>query len=352
MTIVSALVSRRWLVPTLAFTLLLRASADVTPVRANEGDSSAMITKAAQTFLESLEPEQRAVAQMPYDTLQRFDWHFIPKERKGLTLSAMNEDQRDTALELLKASLSPSAYAKAKYILLMEEVIRIQENDKTGRRDRLKFHWTVFGQPGPDADWGYSIEGHHLSVNVTFKGGRLVSTTPLFLGLNPRRLNGEFDFVPMPKGYEPLAEEENAALALMASLSESQRVKAVLPAEHFAVIKTGPINRLHNGDPVGLAASEFTPEQTTLLKKLVQSYVDRMIPEEAARSLDEIEQAGWDAIHFAWTGPVEKDQPWTFRVQGPTFMIDFDNSQTDPLGTPANHLHSLWRNRARDFGGK
>ncbi|ADV61349.1 hypothetical protein Isop_0758 [Isosphaera pallida ATCC 43644] len=350
--ITSAFVSPRRVVPALVLTLMLPAWVDATPTQFDQGNSAAAITQAARTFLESLEPEQRAVAQLPFDTPQRFDWHFIPKPRKGLTLSAMNEDQRDAALELLKASLSPSAYAKAKYILIMEEVIRIQENDKTGRRDRLKFHWTVFGQPGPNADWGYSIEGHHLSVNVTFKEGRLISTTPLFLGLNPRRLNGEFDFVPMPKGYEPLAEEENAALALMASLSESQRVKAVLPPEQFAVIKTGPIHRLYSGDPVGVAASEFTPDQMTLLKKLVQAYLDRMIPEEAARSLDEIEQAGWEAIHFAWAGPVEKDQPWTFRVQGPTFIIDFDNSQADPLGTPANHLHSLWRNRLRDFGGK
>ena len=68
---------------------------------------------AADTFLETLSSEERATVMFPFDGEDRFDWHFIPRERKGLPLKAMTESQKDAALTLLRSSLSQEGFDKS-----------------------------------------------------------------------------------------------------------------------------------------------------------------------------------------------------------------------------------------------
>jgi hypothetical protein len=75
-------------------------------------------------------------------------------------------------------------------------------------------------------------------------------------------------------------------------------------------------------------------------------YVDRL-PEPLARiEGDRIERSGIDGVHFAWAGATERRGPHYYRLQGPSFLVEYDNTQND-----ANHLHSVWRDPDRDFGG-
>ena len=70
------------------------------------------------------------------------------------------------------------------------------------------------------------------------------------------------------------------------------------------------------------------------------------MPTEVAEEwIGEIRKAGTDRIHFAWTGPGDRNQPHGYKVQGPTFLIEFNNTQNG-----ANHIHSVWRNMLGDFG--
>ena len=93
----------------------------------------------------------------------------------------------------------------------------------------------------------------------------------------------------------------------------------------------------------GLAVDKFTDAQRTTLRNLIQAYLDNMTLDVAAARQAEIEKAGFDKIHFAWAGASQPGIGHYYRVQGPTFLIEFVNTQPDSAGNPANHIHAVWR---------
>ena len=87
------------------------------------------------------------------------------------------------------------------------------------------------------------------------------------------------------------------------------------------------------------------------MRAFAYGFADRMPDEVAQFEMDRVEKAGTDQIHFAFAQETEKrGKPYTYRVQGPTFVIEFLNVQPDSAGNPANHIHSAWRNLQGDFG--
>ncbi len=146
--------------------------------------SVSVMTETANRFLAALSPEQRSKATFPFNDDERFDWHYIPKERKGLTLGEMTPAQRHLASALLAAGLSQTGYIKAVTIMSLEDVLRVLENDSGERRNPEKYHFTVFGTPSDTGTWGWRVEGHHLSQNYTVAGGQVVDA-PSFFGSNP-----------------------------------------------------------------------------------------------------------------------------------------------------------------------
>ena len=114
------------------------------------------MSKAANNFLNSLTPEQRAKATYKFEDDQRFDWHFIPKERKGLPLREMTARQKELAQALLCAGLSQQGYVKAVSIMSLEEVLRLIEGSSTEYRNPEKYFFTVFGTPSDNGHLGLS----------------------------------------------------------------------------------------------------------------------------------------------------------------------------------------------------
>ena len=95
----------------------------------------------------------------------------------------------------------------------------------------------------------------------------------------------------------------------------------------------------------------MTGPQKTALRKLIDGYADRMLPAVADHERAQLEAAGFDEIHFAYAGSeAVAGKPFSYRVQGPTFVIEFVNEQADAGKNPANHIHSAWRNIKGDFG--
>ena len=107
----------------------------------------------------------------------------------------------------------------------------------------------------------------------------------------------------------------------------------------MTTVKVDPLN------PSGLGAAQMTPAQRDLLMKIVDAYSSQMLAEVAAERMAKIKEAGPDKISFAWFGPVEKGQKYYYRVQGPTFLIEHNNTQDN-----GNHIHSVWRDFNGDFG--
>ncbi|MEX2186337.1 MAG: DUF3500 domain-containing protein [Pirellulales bacterium] len=317
----------------------------------NRDDPGVGMTAAAEKFVASLSNEQRAVAVMDYDSPKRVGWHFIPMaERKGLQVKHMTEEQRKAAHALLRSALSQIGYDKSTTIMTLESVLHELEKSKGGGaiRDAQRYYFTVFGKPAADGKWGLSVEGHHLSLNFVVDKNELVGTTPQFLGANPATIQGSYPVGPK-KGSRLLADEEVLGFTLANSLSKEQLATALIDKKAPADLRGAGTPQPPTEKPVGVAAKDLTADQQQTLRKLIDVYAKTMPAAVAEARLAASEKAGFDNIQFAWAGAMEPGIGHYYRIEGPTFQIEFCNTQPDSAGNPANHIHSMWRDTAGDF---
>jgi hypothetical protein len=310
------------------------------------------MTRAAEAFLASLTAEQRVQATMEYDDPKRLDWHFIPKpERKGLQIKHMNEEQRKAAHALLASGVSQLGYDKAVTIMSLEAILQeLEKARKDGPiRDAERYYFTVFGTPHAHGKWGWSVEGHHLSLNFAVSDGTAVAHTPAFFGANPALVHKEVGSSPK-KGTRTLVHEEALAFELFNSLDEQQRKTALIAEKAPMDLRGAGEPQAPGGAPEGLAADKLTPEQTKTLRSLISAYTDNMAKELAEQRWAEIEEHGFGKIHFAWAGADKPGIGHYYRIQGVTFLVEFVNTQPDAEGNPANHIHCVWRSLKGDFG--
>ena len=307
-------------------------------IAASERSSSAMAA-AAEKFLTGLTTEQRQQATFPFDAAERTNWHYIPRERKGLPLKQMAEGQRALARDLLKSGLSQRGYLTATAIMDLETILgdleqRTNSAERRIVRDPELYFFSVFGAPSARDTWGWRVEGHHISLNFTVVNGTLVAGTPSFFGTNPAEVpDGP------KKGMRILAQEEDAGRVLLLALDAAQRAAAPNDIVTTNKVKVDPLS------PVGVPARDMTSTQRDLLMRLVDVYTSAMASDVAADRMAKIRKAGADNIAFAWAGAAEHGKKHYYRVQGPSFLIEYDNTQND-----ANHIHSVWRDFDGDFG--
>ncbi len=294
---------------------------------------------AATRFLDSLDEGQRKRAAFAWEDPSRLEWAFVPKERAGLPLKLMDDRQRGLAHALLKAGVSELGYEKATQIIELEKVLAEMEKDPV-KRDPTRYHFWVFGKPDPKGSWGWKVEGHHVSLNFTVVKGTLLATAPTFLGANPAEVRQG----PM-KGLRVLRAEEDLGRALVMSFDETTRARVLFDKVAPKEILTEAASKVDPLAPAGLAVAEFSAEQKRLLRRLLREYVATMPAAVAAERMAKLEKAGFEKIHFAWAGGLKKGEPHYYRLQGPTFLIEYDHTQND-----ANHVHTVWRDFAGDFG--
>lgn len=301
--------------------------------------SAEIMSEASQALAASLEESQRAKLQAAFDDPERFNWHYIPRERKGLPFYEMTAEQRHLAQALLSAGLSQRGAIKASTIMSLEEVLRVLEKDDGRRRNPQGYFFTLFGQPGGQGPWGYRVEGHHISLNFTIAGGR-VSVSPSFLGANP----AEVRHGPR-KGLRALAREEDLGRQLIHALDNEQRKVAVVsPAAYKDILSAASRKAAVEGQPSGLSAARMSASQREILEALAAEYAGLPAEDGAAVRREQVRKAG-DRLFFAWAGTTEKGGPHYYRIQSPEFLIEYDNTQND-----ANHIHSVWRDFQGDFG--
>ena len=302
-------------------------------------NSAETMAETAKRFLSSLTSEQTQQAVIPFESDERMNWHYIPKERKGLPLKDMTPPQKHLASALLNAGLSQQGYIKATTIMSLEDVLRMIEKDNGVRRNPEGYFFSIFGQPSDTGTWGYRVEGHHLSLNFTLKGGKVVGS-PNFLGANPAEVREG-----PRKGLRVLHAEEDLGRALLASLTPEQKQTAIVTKEAYKDIITEASRTASlKGQPSGLQASKMNGNQRALLQNVLAEYANNLTQEMAQERLDRIKKAG-NNLYFAWAGGENKGDPHYYRVQGPDFLIEYDNTQNN-----ANHIHSVWRDMTGDFG--
>jgi hypothetical protein len=298
------------------------------------------MAEAANNFLNALTPEQQAQATYPLKDEERFDWHFIPKPRKGLPFKDMTSAQQQLAHALLNSGLSQRGYAKAVTIMSLDAVLKEIEQGKGPTRDPNLYFFTIFGKPGPTDAWAWRVEGHHLSLNFVVRGDEVLAATPAFFGSNPAEVRDG-----PRKGLRVLGEEEDLGRQFINSLTPDEQKVAIITNIAPKEIITGNQRKVMLLNPPGLAASKMTGKQRDALLALIKDYAHRHRLEVAEADLKKIEHSGFGKVCFAWAGALEPGQGHYYRIQGPTFLLEFDDTQNN-----ANHIHTVWRDFANDFG--
>ncbi len=304
--------------------------------------STRMMLQAARALLDSLTPAQRDEAIFAFDDAQRFVWHFTPIPRKGLPFRDMLPHQQKLAHALVSAGYSSLGALKAAQIMSLEQVLHEFEEGAERRfvRDPDLYFVTVFGEPSESQIWGWRLEGHHVSLNVTIKDGREFTVTPSFFGANPAEVRKG------PRaGLRVLAAEEDRARDLLALLDERQLAAAVIEPEAPRDILSYNHHRAELLGTGGIAASALNAAQRDALLAVVEAYALSMPQEIAAKRMQDAARAPLDELRFAWAGPTVRGEPYYYRVQSPTFLIEHDNTQNG-----GNHIHSVWREFTGDWG--
>jgi hypothetical protein len=297
------------------------------------------MAEAAQNFLAALSDDQKAKATFDLKSDERLNWHFVPRERKGLPIKEMSGDQRALANALLSSGLSHRGYFKASTIMSLEKILNDIEKGKGPVRDPERYFFSIFGKPESHGTWAWRVEGHHLALNFTISGDS-VAVAPSFLGSNP----GEVREGPR-KGLRVLGVEEELARDLVKSLNDEQRKVAIYTNKAPADIITGADRKARVLDPKGISMARLDSRQKEILLSVIKEYVFRAHPDVASKEFDQIRAASPGTIHFAWAGSIEPGQGHYYRVQGPDFLIEYDNTQNN-----ANHVHAVWRDLKDDFG--
>ncbi len=298
---------------------------------------------AAQRFVDALDPGMQAT--YLFRDAERGNFHFFPIARRGVALKQLKHGQRHLGLALMSAALSHVGNQKALTIMSLGDYLR--ETDKVPNiyRDSDQYYFTIFGDPAPHGTWGYRVEGFHLSLNLTVVKGRWISVTPSFFGAIPATVpDGP------RKGLQVLEQETELGRALAKSLSAEQRKIGFgkipdFKTETVGGFITGNQRKIERGKPRGLAVSAMTALQRELLMKLIRVHIGRIRKELADQDLARIDRAGTTQIHFLWAGGLEPGQPHHYLIQGPTFLIEYDNTQDG-----ANHVHCVYRDFDNDFG--
>lgn len=308
-------------------------------------EPAADVAEAATAWLDALTPLQRRAAATALADPVRMVWGFVPAQYPGARLGDFDDEARTAFTALLHAVLADRAVSTVEAIVALEDVLRGLETEKgldARHRDPRRYWVQVFGAPTANGAWAFRVQGHHVSLSFAFADGAMVGATPHFLGTNPHRIPSG------PRaGERVLAAEEDLGRALLASLDDAQRAIAVVDATAPPDVVLGPTRAATEaGECVGLFASAMTEVQRAALRQLVEHYVRRLASPFAEIDLARIDAAGFDRVAFSWRGGIEGGQGHYYRVQGPTFVLEYDCTQND-----ANHVHTVWRDLTRDFGG-
>ena len=302
------------------------------------------IADAVRRWLDGLDTGQRARATFPFAGAERFVWAYTPGDRAGLPIADMTPVQRASAIATLDAALSARGAREVRAIIDLESILGELERGRGGRgerRDPERYWFSVFGDPDGTEPWAWRVGGHHVAIELTMAGGEVVGSAPSFLGANPATVPSG-----PTSGARALDGEETLARALLSSLTAEQRAVAVVDPIAPPEILSGNGRRADVRDiPSGIRHEQLDDDQRGGLERLVRHYLDRARSEVAATEWARIRSAGLSPVTFAWAGPDAPGRGHYYAIRGPAFMIEYDNTQNG-----ANHIHSVWRDLANDWG--
>ncbi|MGW0653884.1 DUF3500 domain-containing protein [Streptomyces umbrinus] len=310
------------------------------------GKAATQVLTETKAFLATLDDDQKASVQAERTAANLSQWSNLPDqlfERAGLRMDSLDDEQQAAVLAILKAALSEDGYQQVTGITYGDGVLK-----DAGGID-LDFgadhYWIrVLGTPSETGQWTLQYGGHHLAVNVTLTGDTM-TLGPTLWAAQPAYYDKDGSEV------EPLKGETEKAFQVVQSLDDEQFDTAELDtAVTEIVLGAGQDGKTLESE--GVKASDLDTDQQKLLLDLIDEWITPLNDEQAKAKLADAEK-NLKNTYFAWYGSTESDQPIYYRVQSPSFTIEFAHQQ----GQGANaggvtHIHSIYRENGNDYGAE
>ena len=284
-----------------------------------------------EKFLSCISKDSLAVVQFPFEDSMRMKWERLPGQRMGLKLAHFTETQKIAFHELMRSCLSTQGYLTVTAVMFNEDIQKKFE-PTLGRNE----YWVeVFGNPSANGFWSWKLEGHHLSLNFTFRGNQMISNSPFLMSTNPA--NSITDSA--RAGLIILYKEEELGRQLVNALTEAQLKKGYNSRKKTAIVYSEQDkNNIHVPDE-GIYYDELDKDQQRLLKTLVMEYFNNFNPGEVP-SVDDFCNK---KLRFFYVDCREKGKPHYYRFENGQQIIEYENYD--------NHIHCFWRTD-NDFGKK
>lgn len=295
----------------------------------------------AITVIHSFDSEQKTKSVFPFDEMSRYDWHYLPPSlipRRGVCLKDLDSTQKKNVYALLKSFLSEKGFSQTQDIMNNEYYLKELEPNMIHRIPENHFI-AFYGNPGKDSVWGWKFSGHHIALNFTIVNNQL-ACTPVFFGVYPAEIKEGKN-----KGRRIIKDEEDLGFELINMLTAEQKLQAIFHSKAFTDIVTTNAIQVGPLAPVGILAKDLTLQQKNILNKLIACHLSSMPTEIAEMRMKRIVSEDFNEIRFGWAGGLIKGVPHYYRIQGKTFLIEFDNTTHN-----ANHIHIVWRDFNGDFG--
>lgn len=325
------------------------------------GTSPTAAVVAAEAYLAGIAPHQRAVGNLPMDAPEWRLWtNAIPTwHPKGMRLGRLADRDRDRALAVIEASLSPAGYAEVRAAMALNQNLGELIDDYRDTLTEFAYWFTVFGTPSNRSPWGWQLMGHHVDLHCVFVAGQVV-LAPVFLGAEPTTGTGRFD------GVEAFRDETEVALRLRRTLDPDREdeflMGSSLRTEDLPPELAGPWNGRHLAGagsdnlilpPEGVVAASLTADQRDGLVELIRVYLDRLPPAQAQRALAAAREH-FGETRFAWRGGHDDVSAFYYRIHSPVLLVEYDNHPGVFLANPEparHHVHTIVRApNGNDYG--
>jgi len=317
------------------------------------GVSTEPVRIAAETFLATLDAEQRARTQFSIGDEEWRKWMNIHSYlRQGVGFSEFTDAQRGAAIGLLGASLSAKGLKLSQDIMKLNTTLAELNGEDFVQYGEDKYYITVMGVPSATEPWGWQIDGHHLVINYFVLGDQVVMT-PAFWGSEPVLATAG-----RHAGTWVLQEEQDLGLKMFFALNDDQQAQAVLNPVKDTDYDVASFFRDNLVlDHVGVSVATFSEIQRMQFMELIGLFVGNLREGHADIRMAEV-AAHLDETYFAWIGGNTDSSVYYYRIHSPVLLIEFDHQtpiglrQFNAPGVPyRGHIHTTVRTpNGNDYG--
>lgn len=309
--------------------------------------SAAASLEAAKALLATFEADVLEQFMFDADSDIRATWSNLPAgivDRSGISIGELSDAQRGLLFEFLASSLGEEGYESVAEVLAAETFLSTDRRAKRLQWAPENYWLSFYGTPSADTPWAWQFGGHHLGLNISIEGNRVITMSPSFIGTEPAvfTINGT--------DFEAVRDMHLAGYAVYTALDQAQQSAAdagTVPED----VLTGPGEDGTIPEVIGLSAADMTADQQELLLAAIAEWVSVQPNENAELRMEEL-RAGVADLSFAWTGSDEVNTPTYMRIQGPTLIIEMlsTGGNVGDSAEGAGHYHTMYRNPTLEYG--